>query len=202
MAREIDSSTPAGRCFLIVVGIAFIGMMVFPFACRENGGCVLGIATPWSAMSWVGKAAISIFVTAGLIMILQGVGLNTLARLGGLVLVVLFGAMLNALFLGLREPACGPMIGLIRTLAEVPPYPACRLWPTLAALWIDLFFIGFALELTRKQFAPESLREPLRRWTQGILLAGVSPMLLLLLVLLVPTIGSAIVKERWQQWRK
>jgi hypothetical protein len=186
--------------FLIVIGLVFLAVMAFPFACSENGGCRLGIVTPWSSFNWSEKAGIAVFVYAGIAMILRGIGLRTLASVVGLGLIPLFAIMLNAILFGLRAPACGPIIGSMRALAEIPAYPACALWPTLVALWIDAFFIGFTLEIARKEFLPETIGIPLQRWTQGLLLLSLSPLLVLLLALLLPTAGSEIVKERWRRW--
>ena len=201
MSEENSSTRHGNQGFLIVMGLLFIAVMAIPFVCSENGGCRLGIVTPWSAFTWPQKAAIAMFVYAGIVMILQGLGLRTLGGIAGLGLLLLFGVMINAILFGLRAPACGPIIGGMRTLAEIPPYPACALWPTLSALWIDAFFIGFMLEIARKEFLPEAIGNRLKRWTQGLLLLALSPMLVLLLALLIPTIGSEILKERWQRWR-
>lgn len=199
---EGDRSTRHGsERLLIVMGLVFIAVMAVPFACSENGGCRLGIVTPWSAFTWSEKASIALFVYTGIVMILQGLGLRTLAGIAGLGVILLFGVMLNAILFGLRAPACGPIIGGMRALAEIPAYPACALWPTLAALWIDAFFIGFMLEIARKEFLPEAIGNPLKRWAQGLLLLSLSPMLILLFALLIPTIGSEILKERWRRWR-
>ena len=201
MSEESHSTTRGNQGFLIVMGLVFIAVMAIPFTCSENGGCRLAIVTPWSAFTWPEQAVIAIFVYAGIVMILQGLGLRALGSIAGLGLLLLFGVMLNAILFGLRAPACGPIIGGMRALAEIPPYPSCALWPTLSALWIDAFFIGFMLEIARKELLPEAIRNRLKRWTQGFLLLSLSPMLLLLFALLMPTIGSAILKERWQRWR-
>lgn len=184
----------------IVIGLAFVAVMAFPFVCSENGGCRLGIVTPWSSFNWSEKAGIAVFVYAGIAMILRGIGLQTLGNVVGLGLFLLFAIMLNAILFGLRAPACGPIIGGMRTLAEIPAYPACALWPTLMALWIDAFFIGFMLETARREFLPETIGNLLKRWTQGLLLLSLSPFLVLLLALLLPTVGSEIFKERWRRW--
>lgn len=184
----------------IVIGLAFVAVMAIPLACSESGGCRLGIVTPWSSFNWTEKAGIAVFVYAGIAMILRGIGLQTLASVVGLGLIPLFAIMLNAILFGLQAPACGPIIGSMRTLAEIPAYPACALWPTLTALWIDAFFIGFTLEIARKEFLPEVIGNPLKRWTQGLLLFSLSPFVVLLLALLLPTVGSEILKERWQRW--
>jgi hypothetical protein len=188
------------RLFMIVIGLAFIAVMAIPFACSESGGCRLGIVTPWSAFNWPEKSAIAIFVCAGIVMILRGLGLRTLASLVGLGLLPLFAIMFNAVLFGLRAPACGPIIGGMRALAEIPAYPACALWPTLTALWIDAFFIGFTLEIARKEFLPASIGKPLKRWTQGLLLLSLSPFIVLLVLLMLPTVGSEVVRERWRRW--
>ena len=201
MSEEVRSTTRNNERLLIVMGLLFIAVMAIPFACSEHGGCRLGIATPWSAFTWSEKAAIAMFVYAGVVMILRGLGLRTLGGIAGLGLLLLFGVMINAILFGLRAPACGPIIGGMRALSEIPPYPACALWPTLTALWIDAFFIGFMLEIARKEFLPEAIGNRLKRWTQGLLLLALSPMLVLLLALLIPTVGSEILKERWQRWR-
>jgi hypothetical protein len=183
------------------MGLLFIGMMAFPFACSESGGCRLGIVTPWSAFSWPARAGIALFVLTGIALILRGLGLPTAASIAGIGLLPLFAAVPNAILFGLNAPACAPIIGAMRALAEVPPYPGCAVWPTVAALWIDAFFIGFALEVVRKEFLPEPLREPLKNWTQGLLLLSLSPLLLLLFALLLPKIGGEALKEHFQRWR-
>lgn len=183
------------------MGLLFIGMMAFPFACSESGGCRLGIVTPWSAFSWPARAGIAMFVLTGISLVLHGIGLPTAAKIAGIGLLPLFAAVPNAILFGLNAPACAPIIGAMRALAEVPPYPGCAVWPTVAALWIDAFFIGFALEVVRKEFLPEPLREPLKNWTQGLLLLSLSPLLLLLFALLLPKIGGEAFKEHFQRWR-
>jgi len=185
---------------LIVIGLAFIAVMAIPFACSESGGCRLGIVTPWSAFNWPEKAAIALFAYAGFAMTLRGLGLRTLASLVGLGLLPLFAITFNAVLFGLRAPACGPIIGGMRALAEIPAYPACALWPTLTALWIDTFFIGFMLEIARKEFLPPGISKPLKRWTQGLLLLSLSPFIVLLMLLMLPTVGSEVVRERWRRW--
>jgi len=188
------------RLMMIIIGLIFIATMAIPFACNENGGCRLGIVTPWSAFNWPEKSGIAMFICAGVAMILRGVGLRTLASIVGLGLLPLFAVMLNSILFGLRAPACGPVIGGLRMLTEIPAYPACAFWPTVAALWIDAFFIGFMLEVMRKEFLPGTIGKALKRWTQGLLLLSVSPMLVLLLALLLPAVGSEILKERWRRW--
>lgn len=197
----IDTPRRTDRGYMILIGLVFIGMMAFPFACSETGGCRLGIVTPWSAFGWPAKAGIAMFVTAGVSLLLQGLGLRMAAVLVGIGLLPLFAIMVNSILFGLRAPACGPIIGAMRALAEVPPYPGCAVWPTVAALWIDAFFIGFALEVVRKEFLPETFGEPLKKWTQGLLLLSLAPLLLLLFALLLPKIGSAALKGFWQRWR-
>lgn len=199
MANDIRTGI---RWFQVVMGLAFVGMMAFPFLCHERGGCTLASVTPWSSLGWAPKAAIAIFVTAGLTLILQGFRLQAMSRVLAIVLVLLFGVLLNAVVFGLRAPACAPLIGAMRTVAEVAAYPECALWPTLTALWIDAFFIGFALEIVRKEFLPEALGERFKKWTQGLLLFSLAPMLILLLALLLPTIGGEVLKERWRRWRQ
>ena len=183
------------------MGLLFIGMMAFPFACSESGGCRLGIVTPWSAFSWPARAGIALFVLTGISLVLHGLGLPTAANIAGIGLLPLFAAVPNAILFGLNAPACAPIIGAMRALAEVPPYPGCAVWPTVAALWIDTFFIGFALEVVRKEFLPEPLREPLKNWTQRLLLVSLAPMLLLLFALLLPKIGGKALKEHFKRWR-
>lgn len=183
------------------MGLAFAGMMLFPFFCHERGGCSFAVVTPWSALGWAQKAAVALFVTAGLSLILRGLRLQLLSQLLALALVLLFGVLLNAIIFGMRAPACGPLIGAMRVLAEVPAYLACQWWPTLAAWWIDAFFIGFALEAARKQFLPETTGTLLQKLTEGILLVALSPLLVLMLALLVPTIGTGALKGAWARWR-
>lgn len=190
------------RPALIAAGLATIAMMAFPFICTENGGCRFAIVTPWTAISWAGRGGIAVFVVAGTSLLLQGLGLRILARLAGLAVVPLFAVLLNTVAFGLREPACGATIGLVRYLAEVAPYPACAAWPTLAAAWIDCFFIGFALEILRETWLPPAPRAFLKRYTQGILLLSLAPLIALMLLLLVPTVGSEIVKSQWARWRE
>lgn len=201
MATRIDPRTPQGRRFQIIVGLGMIGMMAFPFMCHETRGCSLSVVLPWAAMSWPAKAAIALFVTGGLATIFAGLRLRTLAAITGLCVILLFAVLLNAIVFGLNAPACGPVIGIMRTLAEVPVFHDCALWPTVAALWIDAFFIGFALEIIRDKHLPAAWRPPLKPWTQGLLLASLAPVLLLMVLLLIPTIGASVVQERWKKWR-
>lgn len=197
----IETPRRAGRPFLILMGLIFIGSMTFPFACSETGGCRLGIVTPWSAFGWSAKTGVAMFVLTGITLLLQGLGLNTVARIVGMGLLPLFAAMANSILFGLVAPACGPVVGIMRAMAEVPVYPVCALWPTLTAIWIDTFFIGFTLEILRKEFLPEAPGQHLKSWTQGMLLFSLSPLLLLMLALLLPTIGGEVLKERWRRWR-
>lgn len=192
-------STPQ-RATLILMGLAFIGAMAVPFVCSETGGCRLDVLTPWSAFGWPAKAGIAMFVAAGISMILWGLGLPTLAGIAGIGLLPLFAIMANSVLFGLHTPACGPIIGAMRAMAEVPAYPACALWPTLTALWIDAFFIGLTAEILRKEFVPGAPGNRLRPWTQGLLLLSLWPLLLLMLALLLPTVGSQVLKERWRRW--
>ena len=201
-AGEINVSKRTSRGFLFCMGLLFIGAMVFPFACSESGGCRLGIVTPWSAFSWAAKAGIALFVLTGISLVLHGIGLPTAAKITGIGLLPLFAAVPNAILFGLNAPACAPIIGAMRALAEVPVYPECAVWPTVTALWIDTFFIGFALEVARKEFLPQARADALKKWTQGLLLIALSPMLLLLFALLLPTIGSEVLKARWARWRR
>lgn len=201
MATRIDPRTPQGRRFQIIVGLGMIGMMAFPFMCHETRGCSLSVVLPWAAMSWPAKAAIALFVTGGLATIFAGLRLKTLAAIAGLCVILLFAVLLNAIVFGLNTPACGPVIGAMRALAEVPVFRDCALWPTVAALWIDAFFIGFALEIIRDKHLPEAWRPMLKPWTQGLLLASLAPLLLLMVLLLIPTIGSSVVQEQWKKWR-
>lgn len=201
MSDEIDASTPTGRRSLVVIGIVFIAIMAFPFFCSESGGCHLYVVTPWKSIGWIGRAAILAFVCAGLSMILSGLRQPFLAGIAGLGVLFAFDAILNSLFFGLRVPACGVGIGLIRAAAEARVFPLCELWPTVGALWIDAFFLGFVLEVFRKQFLPPALKNPLKPWTEGLLLASLSPLLLLMLVMLIPTIGQGAIKASWQKWR-
>lgn len=201
MSTEIDNSKPPGRRFQVILGLCFIGMMAIPFMCHETRGCSLSVVLPWSAMGWSARSGITLFVVAGLSLIFTGLRLRTLAAIAGLGVIVLFAVLINSIVFGLRAPACGPVIGVMRMLAEVPAFRDCALWPTVAALWIDAFFIGFALEILRDKHLPESLRPVLKPWIQGLLLTSLAPLLLLMLLLLIPTIGSAVVKEQWQKWR-
>lgn len=201
MATRIDTRTPQGRRFQFIVGLAMIGMMAIPFMCHETRGCSLSIVLPWSAMSWPAKAGIALFVTGGLAMVFAGLRLKILAAIAGLWLIVLFAVLLNAIVFGLNTPACGPVIGIMRALTEVPVFRDCALWPTVAALWIDAFFIGFALEIIRDKHLPEAWRLPLKQWTQGLLLASLAPVLVLMVLLLIPTIGASVIQEHWKKWR-
>lgn len=201
MSRRIDSRSPQGRRVQVILGLCLIGMMAFPFMCHETRGCGLSVVLPWSAMGWSAKAAIALFVTAGLSMIFAGLRLRALAAIAGLGVLLLFAVLINAIVFGLRAPACGPVIGAMRALAEVPAFSHCAPWPTVAAIWIDAFFIGFALEVVRDRHLPESLRAGLKPWTQGLLLVSLAPLLLLLLLLLIPAVGSSVVQERWKKWR-
>lgn len=201
MATRIDPRTPQGRRFQIIVGLGMIGMMAFPFMCHETRGCSLSVVLPWAAMSWPAKAAIALFVTGGLATIFAGLRLRTLAAITGLCVILLFAVLLNAIVFGLNAPACSPVIGAMRALAEVPVFRDCTLWPTVAALWIDAFFIGFALEIIRDKHLPAAWRPPLKPWTQGLLLASLAPVLLLMVLLLIPTLGASVVQERWKKWR-
>lgn len=201
MSDEIDATTPSGRSSLVVIGIVFIAIMVFPFFCSETTGCHLYIVTPWKTIGWTGRAAILAFVFAGLSMILSGLRQPFLAGIAGLGVLLAFDAILNSLFFGLKAPACGVGIGLIRAAAEARVFPTCAFWPSVGALWIDAFFLGFTLEVFRKQFLPPALKNPLKPWTEGLLLASISPLLLLMLVLLISSIGLGAIKALWQKWR-
>lgn len=202
MSDGIEPHAPGTRTVLVIAGLAMIGMMAFPFMCPENGGCRLAVVTPWSGFSWAGKAGIAIFVTGGLTLILQGIGLRTLGQLLGIALIPLFAVLINAIFFGLHQPACAPVIGMMRLLADVAPFPACRWWPTLAAAWVDAFFIGLTLEILRKEFLPQALRARLKRWTQGLMLLSLAPLLVLMVVLLLPAIGRDVVSSLWKRWRR
>lgn len=201
MSDEIDATTPSGRCSLVMIGIVFIAVMAVPFFCSETTGCHLHVVTSWKNIGWTGRAAILAFVFAGLSMILSGLRQPFLAGIAGLGVLLAFDAILNSLFFGLRAPACGVGIGLIRAAAEARIFPSCELWPSLGALWIDAFFLGFTLEVFRRQFLPPALNVPLKPWTEGLLLTSVSPLLLLMLVLLIPTVGLAAAKALWRKWR-
>lgn len=201
MSDDIDATTPSGRRSLVVIGMVVIAMMIVPFFCGETSGCHLYVVMPWKSIGWTGRAAILLFVCAGLSMILSGLRQPFLAGIAGLGVLLAFDALLNSLVFGLRAPACGVGIGLIRAAAEARIFPTCEFWPTVGALWIDAFFLGFALEVFRKQFLPPALKNPLKPWTEGLLLASISPLLLVMLVLLIPTIGLAAIKALWQKWR-
>jgi len=190
------------RPFLIVAGLLTMGLMAFPFICAENGACRLAIVTPWTAIGWAGRSGIAIFVVAGASLVLQGLGLRTAARLAGLAVVPLFAVLANVIAFGLRAPACGATIGLVRLLAEIAPWPACALWPTLAAVWIDSFFVGMTLEIVRKDWLPPAARSCLKPCTQGLLLLSLAPVIALMLLLLLPTVGSEIVRSQWTRWRE
>ena len=195
-----DATGAPLRATLILMGLAFIGAMAAPFFCGGTEGCRLGVLTLWSAFGWPARAGIAMLVAAGIWMILRVLGLRTLASIVGIGLLPLFAIMLNSFMFGLRAPACGPIIGAMRVLAEIPAYPACALWPTLTALSIDTFLIGLMLETLRKEFMPEASGNRLRPWTQGLMLLPLWPLLLPMLALLLPTVGSKFFRERWRRW--
>jgi hypothetical protein len=202
MSARIDPETRRGRRWLIAGGFACLALMAFPFFCDERRGCGFAVAQPWSAMGWSAKAAIALFVAAGLAAICSGLRWRMPAAVAGIVVVLLFAVLANSIVFGLAAPACGPVIGALRAYAEVPVFIDCRLWPTIAALCIDAFFIGFAAETLRARHLPAAWRQPLKPWTQGLVLAGVAPVLLLMLVLLIPAVGADAVKASWRKWRR
>ena len=182
------------------MGLLFIGAMAFPLPAANPVAVASASLRRGRRSAWPARAGIALFVLTGISLVLHGIGLPTAARITGIGLLPLFAAVPNAILFGLNAPPAPRSSGPCGT-GRSSRLSGMRCLATVTALWIDTF-IRFALEVARKEFLPQSRADGLEKWTQGLLLIALSPMLLLLFQRYCCRRSAArCSKARWARWR-